>query len=70
MYTAGSLLIHFLVEEYGWDRLKEFCLLTDFQDPDVLAHFEQAYGCSLDSADSELRKFLRSPSLSRNGKEL
>ncbi len=59
MYTAGSLLIHFLVEKYGWERLKQFCLLTDFQDPDVLERFEQAYGCSLESIDSEWREFLR-----------
>lgn len=62
MYTAGSLLIHFLVEKYGWDRLKKFCLLTDFQDPDVLEHFEQAYGCSLESVDTAWREFLKSHS--------
>ncbi len=62
MYTAASLLVHFLVENYGWDRLKKFCLLTDFQDPDVLEHFEQAYGRSLESIDAEWRKFLKSHS--------
>ncbi len=59
MYTAGSLLIHFLVEKWGWDRLKSLFLISNFDDSEINEHFQEVYGQSLEKTDTEWRQFLR-----------
>ena len=59
MYTAGSFLIHYLVEKWGWDKLKRLFLISDFEDTEINEHFHQVYGLSLETVDTEWRQFLR-----------
>jgi hypothetical protein len=59
MYTAGSLLIHFLVEKWGWNKLKNLFLISDFEDPKINDHFQEIYGQSLEKIEIEWRQFLK-----------
>jgi hypothetical protein len=58
MYTAGSLFVYFLVENWGWDKLKSLFLNMDFEDPDINKHFNQIYGTDLETLDGEWRAFI------------
>ncbi len=60
MYTVGGLFIHYLVEQYGWQPLKQFFLLSEYEDENVLEHFKQAYGMDLAEADQKWRLFIKS----------
>jgi len=58
--TLGYLfLIHYLVEKWGWNKVKSLFLISDFEDPDINKHFHQIYGRSLETVDTEWRHFLR-----------
>jgi hypothetical protein len=59
MYTAGSMLIYYLIEKWGWDKLKNLFLISEFEDPDIEKHFFEVYDTSLDAVDIEWREFLR-----------
>lgn len=58
MYTAGSLFIHYLVESWGWDKLKQLFLISDFEDPGIHEHFYQVYGLKLKDMDNDWKAFL------------
>lgn len=59
MYTVGSLWIHFLVEKWGWEPLKRFFLISNYEDTEVLEHFSHVYGKSLEEVDLEWREFVK-----------
>jgi hypothetical protein len=59
MYTAGSLFIHYLVENWGWDRLKQLFHISDFEDPDIHEHFYQVYGIKLEDMDHDWKTFIK-----------
>ena len=59
MYTVGSLLIHFLVEKWGWEKLKKLFLISHFDDPKISEHFQQIYQQSLETIDFEWRQFIK-----------
>ena len=58
MYTAGSLFIHYLIENWGWDKLKQLFLISDFEDSDIHKHFYQIYGRKLENMDNDWNTFL------------
>lgn len=58
MYTAGSLFVYYLVENWGWDKLKHLFLVSDFEDSDIQEHFFQIYGIKLENLDNDWRAFL------------
>ncbi|MFC1525831.1 hypothetical protein ACFL6X_03350 [Candidatus Latescibacterota bacterium] len=62
MYTAGSLLVQHLVEEEGWEPLKQLFLATEFEDPNVGQAFQRIYGRSLGDVDGSWREFARTAS--------
>lgn len=58
MYTAGSQFVYYLVENWGWDKLKQLFLISDFEDSDIQEHFFQIYGFKLENLDKDWRAFL------------
>ncbi len=58
MYTLSGLWIHFLIEEWGWEKLKEFFLSSDFEDPRSVEHFEEVYGEKIKSVEAAWRACL------------
>ena len=59
MYTVGSLFVHYLVEQWGWEKLKKLFLISDFNDPEINEHFHQIYGKSIEIVDTEWRNYLK-----------
>jgi hypothetical protein len=66
MYLVSGLWIHFLVERWGWDKLKHLFLLSEYEDPNIIDHFHQVYGQTLEEADLAWRRHLRSGGKPRN----
>ena len=58
MYTAGSLFVYYLVENWGWAKLKQLFLISDFEDPEIHQHFSQIYGLKLENMDKDWKLFL------------
>jgi hypothetical protein len=58
MYTAGSLFIHYLVENWGWEKLKQLFLISDFEDQVIHEHFYQVYGLKLKDMDNDWKAFI------------
>jgi len=65
MYTVGSLWVHYLVQRYGWDTLKQLFLHSDFEDPEILEHFEKVYGDKVEVIESDWKTTLKSSEASK-----
>jgi hypothetical protein len=57
-YGVGGVLVHYLVESYGWDALRRFFLASDYDDPEALSHFAEVYSRDLMSVDADWREYL------------
>lgn len=60
MYRVGGLWSYFLVQKWGWERLKSLFLISDYEDVDIVKHFGEVYGQKMEEVDLEWREFLRS----------
>jgi hypothetical protein len=60
MYRLGGVLVAYLVERWGWEKLRDLFLVSDYEDPDILDHFSEVYGQELSAVDTELRQYLAS----------
>ena len=56
LYVVSSLWIHFLVEKWGWDKLKTLFLMTDYEDGNIVDKFSKVYGQTLEDVDAEWRR--------------
>jgi hypothetical protein len=56
LYVVASLWIHFLVEKWGWDKLKHLFLISDYEDHAIADHFSEVYGRALGDVDVEWRR--------------
>ena len=62
---VSSLWIHFLVERWGWDKLKSLFLISDYEDRNIVDNFSKVYGQKLEDVDAEWRHFLSSRLVSK-----
>jgi len=56
LYRVARLWIHFLVEKWGWDKLRSLFLISDYEDGNIVDNFAQVYGQTLVDADAEWRR--------------
>jgi hypothetical protein len=60
LYRVGGALTHHLVQRWGWERLRDLFLLSEYEDPDILSHFRSIYGQELGAVDADFREYLAS----------
>ena len=60
LYTISGIWIYFLIEKWGWDKLKALFLLSQYEDPEIANHFYQIYGQKLEEVEIEWRHYLKS----------
>jgi len=58
-YRASGAWMKYLVERWGWEKLKALFLITEYADREILDHFLQVYGQTLESADADWRDALQ-----------
>ena len=51
-------LWNLLIEGWGWEKLKEFFLSSDFGDRRSVEHFEEVYGEKTESVEADWRAYL------------
>ena len=56
LYVPSGLWIHFLVKKWGWDKLKNLFLMTDYEDDNIVDKFNKVYGQTLKTVDIEWRR--------------
>lgn len=56
MYQVGGLWIQFLVEKWGWDKLRSLFLISDYKDSDIVENFAKVYGKTLADVDVQWRR--------------
>ena len=56
MYQVGGLWIQFLVEEWGWDKLRSLFLISDYKDSNIVENFAKVYGKTLADVDVQWRR--------------
>ncbi len=54
-YRASGAWVQYLVERWGWEKLKALFLLTDYRDTQIRERFEQVYAQRLETADADWR---------------
>jgi hypothetical protein len=58
LYRVGGALTHYLVQRWGWERLRDLFLVSEYEDPGILSHFRSIYGQELGAVDADLREYL------------
>lgn len=58
LYRIGGALSHYLVRRWGWERLRDLFLISEYEDPGILSHFRSIYGQELGAVDADLREYL------------
>lgn len=59
-YTAGGLLVWYLVDRWGWENLERLFAISDYRDSNILDHFYEVYQKDLSTVDIEWRQHLSS----------
>lgn len=54
-YRASGAWVKYLVERWGWEKLKTLFLLTDYADAQIRDHFEQVYAQELGAVEADWR---------------
>jgi len=54
-YGASGAWVQYLVERWGWEKLKTLFLLTDYRDTQIRDHFEQVYAQKLETIEADWR---------------
>lgn len=57
-YRASGAWVQYLVERWGWEKLKTLFLLTEYADTQIEHHFEQVYAKKLEAIDADWRNAL------------
>ncbi len=60
LYTISGIWIHFLIEKWGWGKLKSLFLLSQYEDPEIADHFYQIYGQKIEEVEVEWRHYIKS----------
>jgi hypothetical protein len=55
-YRVAGRWVAYLVEQFGWSPLKALFLGSDYEDPQILAHFQAVYGQSLAAVEQQWRQ--------------
>lgn len=54
-YRASGAWVQYLVERWGWEKLKTLFLLTEYSDTQIRDRFEQVYAQKLETVDADWR---------------
>jgi hypothetical protein len=55
LYRASGTWVQYLVERWGWEKLKTLFLLTEYAGTQIQDHFLQVYGQELETVDADWR---------------
>ncbi|MHB0937890.1 MAG: peptidase MA family metallohydrolase, partial [Armatimonadota bacterium] len=55
LYRASGAWVQYLVQRWGWDKLKTLFLLTEYADTQILDHFAQVYAQELETVEVDWR---------------
>jgi len=56
LYRASGAWVQYLVERWGWEKLKTLFLLTAYADTQILDHFAQVYAQQLETVETDWRE--------------
>ncbi len=54
-YRASGAWVQYLVERWGWEKLKTLFLLTEYADTQIRDHFAQVYAQKLETVEADWR---------------
>ena len=60
LYRPAGVLVAHLVARWGWEKLRDLFLVSEYEDPQILDHFSEVYGQELSAVDTDLRQYLAS----------
>ena len=55
LYRASGAWVKYLVERWGWEKLKTLFLLTEYTDTQIRDHFAQVYDQKLETVEADWR---------------
>jgi hypothetical protein len=55
LYRASGAWVQYLVQRWGWDKLKSLFLRTDYADTQIREHFAQVYAQDLETVEADWR---------------
>jgi len=56
LYRASGAWVQYLVERWGWEKLKILFLLTEYADTQIQDHFAQVYAQQLETVEADWRE--------------
>ncbi|MCE5324751.1 hypothetical protein LLG46_15760 [bacterium] len=58
LYRASGAWVQYLVERWGWEKLKQLFLLTEYTDTQIQDHFAQVYAQKLETVEADWRNHI------------
>lgn len=56
LYRASGAWVKYLIERWGWEKLKTLFLITEYADTQIRDHFAQVYAQELETVDAAWRE--------------